>query len=71
MEKNPCYKCKKRNPDCHCKCEDYKNWKQEHDELRDKMRQEKVLSFWQSDYVMKYNIKMAKKNRNFKFYSSY
>ncbi len=38
MMKNPCKDCPDRYPGCHAKCERYKSWKKEWDELKEKER---------------------------------
>ena len=38
MMKNPCKDCPDRYPGCHSKCERYKSWKKEWDELKEKER---------------------------------
>lgn len=38
MMKNPCKDCPDRYPGCHAKCEKYKAWKKEWDEIKEKER---------------------------------
>ena len=39
-EQNCCYKCEKRNPDCHSYCEEYIAWKKQLDEenIKEKLK---------------------------------
>lgn len=39
MIKNPCFKCDKRNAECHIKCEKYKKYRLEREELLRKKRE--------------------------------
>ena len=38
MMKNPCKDCPDRHLGCHSKCERYKAWKKEREELKEKAR---------------------------------
>lgn len=40
--KNPCHNCQKRYPGCHASCEDYKSWKSQWDEMRERERKRKA-----------------------------
>lgn len=41
--KNPCtVDCNKRNPTCHIECEEYKEWKAQDKELKEKMREDSI-----------------------------
>ncbi len=48
MSINPCKGCEDRHYLCHSTCEKYIAWKQEHDELKAKIKAEKNLnhSLW-------------------------
>lgn len=39
---NPCHNCPKRYPGCHASCEDYKSWKAQWDEMRERERKRKA-----------------------------
>ena len=41
---SPCKDCTERNMKCHGKCERYKNWKHEHEEAREKLRNKNQYS---------------------------
>lgn len=38
---NPCHNCPKRYPGCHASCNDYKSWKVNWDEMRERERKRK------------------------------
>ena len=39
MTRNPCYLCEDRYVGCHGKCESYKAWRAEYDEMKKKERE--------------------------------
>lgn len=44
MKKLPCYKdCARRHPACHDSCDDYRQWKAEHDAIMVRKRNEAML----------------------------
>ena len=44
MKKPPCYKdCARRHPACHDSCDDYRQWKAEHDAIMVRKRNEEML----------------------------
>lgn len=44
MKKPPCYKdCARRHPACHDSCDDYRQWKAEHDAIMMRKRSEAML----------------------------
>ncbi len=43
--KCPCKDCERRSVGCHGKCDDYKEWKNKHDAVRQKERQERQNQF--------------------------
>lgn len=50
MNNAPCYKCKKRTPECHGSCEDYKQWKSDHDEIKSKIEESRRLACADIEY---------------------
>lgn len=59
----PCYKCQKRTPECHGSCDDYKQWKSDRDEVKEKITAERKAACADMDYIMgvKKRIKQAQK----------
>jgi hypothetical protein len=41
MQKNPCYGCSERHSSCHSKCPAYREWKAEHEALKERERKYK------------------------------
>ena len=41
----PCRYCNKRTPDCHGKCEEYKEWDQNNKFINEKVRQTKRMLY--------------------------
>lgn len=44
MIKSPCYKCEKRYPGCHAKCESYLTFRERKDKENLKMREDRGFS---------------------------
>ena len=42
--KNPCYKCRERTWDCHCKCEKYKQYVKRCREIADERAKESAMA---------------------------
>lgn len=50
--KNPCtVDCNKRNPTCHIECGEYKEWKEQDKELKDKMREDSKIHGFYRDVI--------------------
>ena len=63
--KNPCHNCEKRFVGCHGSCEDYKSFREEKDNLKQKLQLEMVADHYAEDRQSKVVSKMAKqKQRN-------
>ena len=45
MKHNSCYNCTKREIGCHDKCEEYADWKTEHDDLMKKIHDDRVTAY--------------------------
>ena len=57
--KNPCYKCTRRAEECHATCDDYKDWRKEHDAARMKAR----AAIEADSVIAEANTRIAEYNR--------
>lgn len=45
MNNTPCKNCSERKIGCHARCKLYLAWKTDHDKIRVKLQQEKVINY--------------------------
>lgn len=57
--KNPCKGCENRHQFCHCDCEQYKSWKEEH--IKEKKEIDKKIK-WENFFIDQ-EIKRYRKKR--------
>ena len=68
MNVNPCYKCNKRNVNCHSTCKAYTDWKAEYNRIKEEIKLERSINIISYDRVRRYNERVAYRNKNHKLY---
>ena len=58
--KIPCKECDKRNAKCHANCNDYAEWREEHEKIKADARKARAAYKDYTDYYMK-NVERYKK----------
>ena len=65
MSNSPCWKrnpCPDRHPGCHCECNDYRQWEEEHSKARDAQNKRRQLEEYPS-IMRSYRINRFKRRK--------